>query len=556
MAAFGHLSNSIWLAGLVLFGSAAIADPQSAPEPDLARLPAWAQEKIAPTKRALVIGINDYVYAKDLRTPKYDAEQMAATLKTLDPNITLTLLTQGPGSTLGRDELLDQFELFRDSLRPGDIAVVYFSGHGLEIGGINYLVPANADVSLATQETAVYISLPYLTDQIQGTGAAISLFILDACRSNPFSAPAADDDLLDLQAPPAPLPAVNLTPHRYLTRKTPGPGVPRTDFLVFFAAEAGRPAYSVFRDDPAQVPSIFTRKLLRLLAKEKKPVATVFGVTAAAVARMTEYQQTPFVASNTGGEVMFRDNQNLARDELEDWFNTVIDAPDNELISSLPEFLDKYPAGPFSAAARKKLALLESSRVAYSPTVVSIERDVGWLGGSLQTPALVSKQNTTAFAGYDVNVRNAPSAANSEVLTSLRKGQQIEVLSGKAPRGWAQVMLDDGQVGYVGSVSTQNKVAESISLPADQLPGPAELATINEWRTQLKTGQSRIEINVGKITSDDPTRVKRGPFTQGLRIRAKLMAQGVDRSFLTLRLHSEEVPADTVNISLMKEGTR
>ncbi|PMY41463.1 hypothetical protein C1Y35_07720 [Pseudomonas sp. GW456-L14] len=549
----GHL---VWLAGVALFGSAAVSAPQTLPEPNLASLPAWAQERVAPTKRALVVGINDYQYAKDLRTPQHDAEEVSITLRNLDPKIDLTLLTQGPGNTLGRDELLDQFELFRDSLRPGDIAVVYFSGHGIEIDGVNYLVPANAELSEPTEETSTYISLPYLTDLVQGTGAAITLIILDACRSNPFSAPVADDDHLDLQNPPALLPPAADIPHQYLTRKRPEPGVPPTDFLVFFAAEAGKPSFSFLRGDSEKDLSIFTRNLLGLLTTQNKPADKVFWLTKKAVARVTKDRQIPFIASSSGGEVMFLDNQNLAKDELADWFDTVFEATDDELISTLPAFLDSYPAGPFSAAARKQLTLLESSRVVYSSSVVSIERDVGLLGGSLRTPVVVSKLNTTAFARYDVNVRNVPSAANSKVLASLRQGQQIEVLSGKTPRGWAQVMLDDGQVGYVGSVSAQNKTVQTISLAAGELPDARVLAAVDAWRGQLEKGRSSIEISVGEISSDNLTQAKRRALRQALRIRAMLKAQGVDRSHLALRLRSPEVPADTVSISLMKEGVR
>lgn len=560
MATFVHsrkrAERLLLLAGLAFLGSAAIAAPQPMPEPDLASLPAWAQQRVAPTKRALVIGINDYLNAKDLRTPQHDAEQVSKTLRYLDPKIDLTLLTQGPGRTLGRDELLDQFELFRDRLRSGDIAVVYFSGHGLEVGGINYLVPANSELSEPSEETSTYISLPYVTDLIQGTGAAITLIILDACRSNPFSAPTPDDEYLDLQSPPPLLHPASDIPHQYLTRKKPGPGVPPTDFLVFFAAEAGKPSFSLLRGDTENDLSIFTRYLVGLLTKENKPADKVFWLIKKAVARITKDRQIPFIASSTGGDVMFLDNQNLAKDELEDWFYTVYEATGDELMSTLPAFLDSYPAGPFSATARKQLMLLESSRVLFSPSVVSIERDVGLLGGSLRTPTVVNKLNTTAFARYDLNVRNTPSAANSKVLASLRQGQQVEVLSGKTPRGWAQVMLDDGQIGYVGSVSAQNQAAESIRIVAGDVPGAGVLAEVESWRGQLAQGRSSIEISLGEVSTDNPSQAKRLALRKALRIRALLKAQGVERSRIALRLQSPDVPANTVNIRLMKEVTR
>ncbi|MGV8861910.1 MAG: caspase family protein [Pseudomonas sp.] len=540
----------LWLAGLVLYGSAVLADTRIPAAPELASLPAWAQERVAPIKRALVVGISNYKHANPLSTPLYDAELVSNALKRLDPHMAVTQLS---GNDLSRDELLERFEIFRDSLRPGDIALVYYSGHGIELGGINYLVPADAEFSRPGDETSTYISVPYLIKEIQGTGTGTTVIILDACRSNPFSPPVADEEHLDPKKPIPASPVPAIASNQYRPVKTPPQEAPK-GFLVVFAAQAGRPSFSLLVDDTPDIGSIFTRSLLRLLTTENKPAYSVFNLTSGAVARLTANRQEPLVASFNAGEIMFMDNQNLAREELETWTRTVASTSDDELIYALNKFIDNYPAGPFTAAARKRLSLLQATNVAFSRSMISSERDVGMLAGSLKTPAVKDSFNTKAFARYSVNVRDMPRGGNSRVLTDLKQGQQVEVLHGKTPRGWAQVMLEDGQIGYVGSVSAQNKPVEVISLAASELPAAGDLAILERWRGSVEQGRSSIEIKVGSITDPNPTQASRIALLQGLRIRALLEAQGMTRSRLALRLASPDVPLDTVTISLMKEG--
>ncbi|QTT85355.1 caspase family protein [Pseudomonas chlororaphis] len=545
-----HTGPFLWFVGVALYGSAALADLQIPAVPELASLPAWAQERVAPVKRALVVGISVYKHANPLSTPLYDAELVSNALKRLDPQMAVTQLS---GNDLSRDELLERFENFRDSLRPGDIALVYYSGHGIELGGINYLVPADAELSRPGDETSTYISLPYLINEIQGTGAGITVIILDACRSNPFSAPVADEEYLDPKKPiPAP-PMQAIASNQYLPLKTPPQQTPK-GFLVVFAAQAGRPSYSLLIGDEPKIGSIFTRSLLQVLTTENKPASSVFNRTSGVVIRLTANRQEPLIASSNAGEIMFMDNQNLAKEELETWIRAVASTSDDELIYFLNEFVDYYPAGPFTAAARKRLSLLQATHEAFSRSVVSSERDVGLLNGSLQTPAVKGRFNTKAFARYDVNVRDLPRGGNSQVLGGLKRGQQVEILHGKTPRGWAQVMLEDGQIGYVGSVSAQNNPVEVISLAASELPASGDLVMLERWRGSLEQGRSSIEIKVGSITDPNPTQASRIALLQGLRIRALIEAQGVARSHLALRLASPDVPMDTVTISLMKEG--
>ena len=98
-----------------------------------------------PQRRALVIGNSSYP-RQPLLNPGNDATDLAATLP--DAGFNVTLRTDLDNKALER-ALID----FSDTVQPGDTALFFFSGHGLEVeGGQNYLLPldftakAEADV--------------------------------------------------------------------------------------------------------------------------------------------------------------------------------------------------------------------------------------------------------------------------------------------------------------------------------------------------------------------------------------------------------------------------
>jgi tetratricopeptide (TPR) repeat protein len=77
-------------------------------------------------------------------------------------------------------------DAFEEELKKGaDWAVVYYAGHGLEVGGVNYLVPV--DAKLVADKDVKYEAVP-LDDLLLAAGKArkLRLVILDACRNNPF----------------------------------------------------------------------------------------------------------------------------------------------------------------------------------------------------------------------------------------------------------------------------------------------------------------------------------------------------------------------------------
>ena len=79
---------------------------------------------------------------------------------------------------------------FTSKLQPGDVSLIHYSGHGVTLDGENFLLPidvpapGSADKELLKAEA---IGLTSLIERIKGAGARTQIFIIDACRDNPYA---------------------------------------------------------------------------------------------------------------------------------------------------------------------------------------------------------------------------------------------------------------------------------------------------------------------------------------------------------------------------------
>src|SRR5262245_31505090 len=98
-------------------------------------------QAVAEKKVALVIGNSAYVHGTPLDNPKRDAEAIGATLKKLG----FKLVGNRPHVDLDKATTDRMIEDFGIMAQDADIALFYFSGHGMQIGGTNYLVPIDLE---------------------------------------------------------------------------------------------------------------------------------------------------------------------------------------------------------------------------------------------------------------------------------------------------------------------------------------------------------------------------------------------------------------------------
>jgi len=129
---------------------------------------------------ALLIGNADYDYTAQLKNPPNDVARVAEVLRNLgfeDEDIeTLT--------DLDEDALEDALVAFQAKAETADTALVFYSGHGMEINGQNYLIPIDAELRRSGAERAEAVSLDFAIEAVSAA-SRLSIVILDACRTGP-----------------------------------------------------------------------------------------------------------------------------------------------------------------------------------------------------------------------------------------------------------------------------------------------------------------------------------------------------------------------------------
>jgi tetratricopeptide (TPR) repeat protein len=137
----------------------------------------WAQQKFA-----LVIGNANYTDQNVLEKTLNDMEDMAEALN--DLGFTVEKL---PDGDLGKMESAIMRLRNRLSVSENSYGFLYYSGHGLQYSGVNYLIPVNASLPSPSAIRERAVSVNWMLEELNNTGNELNIVVLDACRSNPFS---------------------------------------------------------------------------------------------------------------------------------------------------------------------------------------------------------------------------------------------------------------------------------------------------------------------------------------------------------------------------------
>ena len=128
---------------------------------------------------ALVIGNSRYLHSDPLTNPANDADTFAKRLRALGfSKVTLAL-------DMPREKTLAALDVFANDAAKADWAVVYYAGHGIEMAGVNFLIPVDATLTADADVPSQAIPLTHVLDAVEGA-RKLRLVILDACRDNPF----------------------------------------------------------------------------------------------------------------------------------------------------------------------------------------------------------------------------------------------------------------------------------------------------------------------------------------------------------------------------------
>ncbi|MBK8160115.1 MAG: caspase family protein [Rhodospirillaceae bacterium] len=231
---------------------------------------------------------------------------------------------------------------------PDATALFYYSGHGLQVAGENYLSPVQAHITAEADVDLEAISADTILKQMQFASARVNIIILDACRNNP-------------------LPRGFRSAQMGLARME----APRGSFVAYSTAPG-----EVATDGSGQ-NSPYTAALAAAITTPGLSIEEAFRTVRGSVLTETGNTQTPWESSSLTAPFFFTPvdvpaeapdvAQGPREVELAFW-NSIKDSKDP---ADFVAYLEEYPQGNFTRLARNRLNMLTGASVAQAapPTV-------------------------------------------------------------------------------------------------------------------------------------------------------------------------------------------
>ena len=241
----------------------------------LLSMPAFAQvslikkwEETDSTKRvALVIGNSDYQYGSNLKNPVNDADAMAKTLKDLGFEVILV-------KNANRKEMIAAIKNFGNKLTMDSVALVYYSGHNIQLGGQDYLLPIDFAAKTATATGEEGVSIGRIFTEFTERKSPANVLILDCCRNNPFWKTGSNGGGLEKLS------------------------APRGTFIAYATAPG-----SVAGDSSDSGNGLYTTELLKQIIVPNVKIEDMFRVVREAVAERSNEKQIPWEESSLRGDL-------------------------------------------------------------------------------------------------------------------------------------------------------------------------------------------------------------------------------------------------------------
>ena len=227
---------------------------------------------VAAKRLALVLGNSRYENAPALANPANDAQDLAQALRSLGFDV----IEQHDAN---RDTMVRAVRDFAEQLPSADVALFFYAGHGLQMGGENYLLPMDAKIATPADVRFNTVDLSDIQGEMEGSGRT-SIIILDACRDNPFTDKLAQGG-----------------------RSLGGRGLRRTEAtaqgsLIVYSTQPNNVAL-----DGTGRNSPFTTALLKHVATPGLEVRQMISRVRGDVLAATDQKQTPWDSSSLVGDV-------------------------------------------------------------------------------------------------------------------------------------------------------------------------------------------------------------------------------------------------------------
>ena len=214
-----------------------------------------AEVSTRPPKEALLIANGKYSHFAGLAHPGADASKLSAALEQL--GFRVRVVRDG-----SREQMLDAISEFERGLRnTGAIAFFHYGGHGVQVDGKNYLLPADADIPDERRVATRAVALDEVMTAMDAAAARASIIVIDACRDNPLPAGSG----------------------RNLARGLSVVGLKPKNSIVIYAAEAGSKA----------LDGLFTPILANSLQQKGRTINQIMISVRSEVYAKSSGQQTP-----------------------------------------------------------------------------------------------------------------------------------------------------------------------------------------------------------------------------------------------------------------------
>ncbi len=289
---------------------------------------------------ALVIGTDAYATLPKLNNAATDAKGMAKKLRSLGFDVILKV--NAGERAIGR-ALAD----FEGRLAKAEVGLVFYAGHGIQSGGKNYLIPADAQIEVEEDLRYESIRAGDFLEAMERAGTPLNIVILDACRDNP-------------------LPKRSRSAARGLSVPIIPAGIKGT--AILYSAAPGQTA----QDGPKGGHGVFTGELLKVLGQPNLTLEKVFKETAQRVAAATNGKQDPWINSSVKGDFYFRSADSRPREKVT---SSVPAGSSAEIVfwqsiqtsknpADYADYLAQYPSGSFARLAKRRVNELKQPKAA------------------------------------------------------------------------------------------------------------------------------------------------------------------------------------------------
>ncbi len=334
---------------------------------------------------ALVIGNSAYAEAP-LANPANDARLIASTLRNLGFEVMERI-------DVDRDTMqyaIVEFGERLDKAGKDAVGLFYYAGHGVQVGGQNYLIPLKVRIEKESHVQIQAVSAGWVLGEMEYASNRMNFIILDACRNNPltrrFRSPIRG--LANMNPPRGSLLAYSTAPGK-LARDGEGPNSPYTEALAKALLEPGVPAEKMFKR---------VRDLVMAETNDEQVPWEESSLTGADFYFNSAKVSEAPVPTTPRADIAAQVEQETA------FWQSIKDSTDPALFEA---YLRRYPEGAFADIAR-----IQRDKLAAPPAALEPEPEE-------------AEEAETALLAPAPSVRDAPMVArdieNSEMLKSLIK---------------------------------------------------------------------------------------------------------------------------------------